>query len=1240
MRHTPLIRSALWGYYFVSLVAPAYSQDVWNNDVGTVLAIGHSGSTLLVGSTTGLYIGDTVRAKTTRVPIEMGPIRCFLTLHDQVLIGSDAGLFSWELSLHGTPKQETGEVTGPVLDLKYLDGNLWIGAEKGLFKWRLAAQPRGTPELVWASSDRGPNSIDSRVYQILPLGDLFLVASNAGLLTWPTRAPKKAPKMLTTPAIGPVIAVAYREPNLWISTYEHGLFVWNVGRFPPKGRPVDLHRLGLGNVYKLNHAGTNLWLATTTGLWIWENAPRGDLYGIPATVGGANAEVEMNGALFVGSAKGLLRLPLPAEKVPYSPQGVLEIPVDDGDDGTQPVDGSAASWSASASQRYRQGDYAEAILYVREALQLRSAAHENGTLELAQDLHLLGIILSIEHKFSESLVNVNNALDILTRLNARHSALGAAIMRDLGYLLNLSGLGDEASEMYGLARSIGDLPEAEGVPDLGKAFMRKGDILFNKSDYGAARAEFENSLLLTTPSHPEASKYTAEVKFDLGQLFVAVGDFASAAGMFADASAAFEKAPGDNRYLQGRVLTQLGTMLCRSSDFVRAIELLTKAKDLLDQPLGDYKANPQLRLLDVSTTSYVLAQADAAVGDYSHALPLFDLTRDYYQQLFGGDSLPVADVLVQTLMLPDHNTNTDAAILRRVEGIIANHSSNDRLAVVQGLAMYYMSHNKLDLAMQREALASSDLNAIIKTNLEAMSLAQQQLFLMDKVTNQIGAVVLTMLRGASPTEGYDLLLKWKGLLLEGTSSQRIVTDSSSKDQLGDMPQRLAQLRSELHYTYFNKGSLSDVERRKKIDTLSVSKEQLERDIVALGGSTFWSRHLTTRYTTLQEALAEDEAFVDFYRYKQNPERLGDPSWAYAAIVSAKNVPPRIVDLGNATNIDQAVSFWFEAASQGKTATEWQRLVELIWNPVSRSIPRGILKIWASPDGELARVPLQLLCESTHSLAQVDSAEELIGRSKSPKIPPATDGRLLIVGAVNYDAMRVGDVILEGNTHFRPLPGTLQEIRTLQDLAENEGFRTTVLKNDNASKKNVIRFLSDSVYVHLATHGYFYPVDHATVTAGSFNMRSIGQFGLAGEARSAANPMAFSGIALAGANLPSAGDSGALSAEEVMGLDLSKTRLVVMSACETGRGEVVPGSQGILGFRAALLGAGTETLIASLWNVPNEATTELMTIFYTNLWQRHMNVYDSLAAAQKSLKLDPRYSTERYWAAWVIVGRAW
>jgi len=204
-------------------------------------------------------------------------------------------------------------------------------------------------------------------------------------------------------------------------------------------------------------------------------------------------------------------------------------------------------------------------------------------------------------------------------------------------------------------------------------------------------------------------------------------------------------------------------------------------------------------------------------------------------------------------------------------------------------------------------------------------------------------------------------------------------------------------------------------------------------------------------------------------------------------------------------------------------------------------------------------------------------------------------------------------------HFARLPGTNAE-------GERVGQRLGVQPLlAGAALEGKLKAYRSPRILHLATHGFFLPDQARDPNRDFRNMELLGGqdagFGrLAGPGME--NPMLRSGLALAGANtflkgdpLPPDAEDGLLTAEDVTGLDLLDTELVVLSACDTGLGAVHAGG-GVFGLRRAFIVAGAKTLVMSLWKVPDLATAFLMDRFYDNLLTRHMDRDLALSEAQR------------------------
>ena len=204
-----------------------------------------------------------------------------------------------------------------------------------------------------------------------------------------------------------------------------------------------------------------------------------------------------------------------------------------------------------------------------------------------------------------------------------------------------------------------------------------------------------------------------------------------------------------------------------------------------------------------------------------------------------------------------------------------------------------------------------------------------------------------------------------------------------------------------------------------------------------------------------------------------------------------------------------------------------------------------------------------------------------------------------------------------------LLGTRVEVETLAGIADRlpGGSSALVLTGARATEERVVAELPRFGTVHLATHGFFEPEELPSMAAALDEERSAGGAGaFEPEPRprrlQGLPPRLLSGLVLAGADAPpeEGRDDGLLTAEELSWLDLSRVRLFVLSACETGLGNP-RGAEGMLGLRRTLHLAGVDTVVSSLWQVPDEPTARLMERFYRNLWEEGLGALAALRAAQ-------------------------
>jgi CHAT domain-containing protein len=528
--------------------------------------------------------------------------------------------------------------------------------------------------------------------------------------------------------------------------------------------------------------------------------------------------------------------------------------------------------------------------------------------------------------------------------------------------------------------------------------------------------------------------------------------------------------------------------------------------------------------------------------------------------------------------------------------------------------------------------------AITRRSLALTSAAQserQQIAMASSLRYQLDSYLsLTGAHSLPAASAYDEVLVWKGQAL---ARQRAI--QASRDDQASAPlwsefqttsQRLAAL------TFATPTPAQQEAWRRQIRELSERRERLEAELSQKSAAFRGAKRLETlKGADLQAVLPAGTVLIDVLEYWQitPPAKPGKPSSErhVVAFVVQKDRALARVSLGPAEPLNAAVSQWRQALEGGgPESAAGAALRRLVWEPLRPHLD-GVSTVLVSPDGALAWIPWGALPGDTPG--QVLLEERRLVLVPVPQLLPELlserppgEPSLLALGSVAYDedpgavvsiaasraAPRSGG---DGRLSFSVLDGTGPEIEKLA-AGFRQAFpekRVELLRGGSASEA---RFRADAPryrYLHLATHGFFAPEPLRPP-------RDPGRLGgVVMEGREEAvgfHPGLLSGLALAGANRAPEPDKddGILTALEVSGLDLSRTELVVLSACETGLGAGVQG-EGMLGLQRAFQAAGARAVVSSLWPVDDAATQALMGRFYGNLWEKKLGKLEALREAQ-------------------------
>jgi len=441
----------------------------------------------------------------------------------------------------------------------------------------------------------------------------------------------------------------------------------------------------------------------------------------------------------------------------------------------------------------------------------------------------------------------------------------------------------------------------------------------------------------------------------------------------------------------------------------------------------------------------------------------------------------------------------------------------------------------------------------------------------------------------------------------------------------------------------------------KIKTLTDEREKLEDDISRRAAGPYTKSQSVT-LDAVRSLIPANAALVEFAVYTPAETDLaagirksGGDEPRYAAYVVRNQGAVKWLDIGSAKEINGLVADYREVLrDKTKDASRLARAVDgKIMQPV-RALLGDAKQLLVSPDGDLNLIPFEALVnENGHYLVEnysftyLTSGRDLLrmqtaraSKSNLLVIADPTFGAPLTAQPGKSDARPKNLSAKKPNrsttaarnlseTYFAPLGGTLREGRSIKSVFPDATFLTGAQATETVLKQTAAPRL-----LHIATHGFF--LEDTDENKSRTAIRGADAVSATG------NPLMRSGLALAGANRrDGVSDDGILTALEASGLNLWGTKLVVLSACDTGLGEIKNG-EGVYGLRRAFVLAGAESLLMSLWEVSDDVTRELMTSYYKNLKNG-----TGRGASLRQVQLDMLKKSNRqhpfYWAAFIQSG---
>lgn len=765
----------------------------------------------------------------------------------------------------------------------------------------------------------------------------------------------------------------------------------------------------------------------------------------------------------------------------------------------------------------------------------------------------------------------------------------------------------------------------------------------------------------------DTSFYYSSVTNNLGNIYSDLYNFEKAEYYYKKTYEIRRKIYGDNHYYCAISLNNLGTLYLYSSEYQKAELYFQKALEIYKKAFGD--------------KSYYYAKVLSNLGivykrlyDFEKSVNFHKKTLEILLEIFGNKSPQLIETYINLGIL--YTQIGDYSIAKEYNELALNMSKeyfgelNEYYRIsLYNLAQMYYYMNDYTKAANFWAEYNSYQDKEIKSNFSFLTEIEKEKFL-NKVVEGFDNFSSYVYKSKNKTF-YGILynneLNHKGMVLNSTAAFNEVVYNSQDTIIRNYYEKLTEAKILLSKMI----SLPLEERFYKTDSLEDICFSLEKKLNNRLSMTGIDNSFLKTYNwqLIQQNLKENEATIEFTYFKLLTKDLEKDTVIYCALVLTKNMKqPELVylfeqyELENILKRDKEFEkdynpeYSYIKKLYSFNSSTSDSLYLLIWQPIDIFL-QNIKKIYISPSGLLNRIAFGALVKSpekvlsdVYDINYVSSTVNIINHKNIfindistlalfGGITYNEDTTLMKKAAKNsknnikqFDSLKA--IIPMMPVYWRFLEGSLTEVNIIDSMFEKTKVETFLFKECFATEEQFKYFSAKSPdIIHIATHGFYFEKDSSKVIGFNSNLQYV----------FSQNPLIRSGIILSGGNYAWTFNSslagiedGVLTSYEISHLALFNTKLVVLSACQTGLGDLET-TEGVYGLRRALKMAGVDYLILSLWSVPDKQTQELMSEFYRQ-FLNGIEIKEAFRNAQKFLKT--KYSnvpgSAYAWAAFVLI----
>jgi CHAT domain-containing protein len=711
---------------------------------------------------------------------------------------------------------------------------------------------------------------------------------------------------------------------------------------------------------------------------------------------------------------------------------------------------------------------------------------------------------------------------------------------------------------------------------------------------------------------------------------------------------------GETHLSYALTLSNLALLYNDQTKFKLAEETMLKVLEI-------HRINDDINSLGFAGTLNNLAKIYISSGQVEKAIPYLKQSADFFQRILGKDHADFATT----------NFNLGLAYLlagKRQEGIkLIRESANIRAKVlgkrhpkyaesIEKIAEYQWQRRQKKSARATFGEVFDNYYFQIETFFPVLTEEEKAKFYyatLKPTFDKFNSFALDFYREDPTVAGdvYNIQMRTKAVVMLATEKVKNAIKKSNNPALIEKFNEWQALKEKIAKLY------SQNEDPSKTDSLVLAANEMEKELGR--ESSDFSKQIVRKKVTwqdVQKKLKPGEAAIEVVRFNAFTTAEGGKfdnkvSYGFLIVTNETKEHPDFIVMEDGYEMENRSLKFYRNSIQNKIEDNYSYTT--YFEPIGDYLTKNkITTFYFSPDGVYNQINLNTLFDPNlnkflngeYTIIQVTNTTELLDNS----VKKNNNTSSILIGFPTFNIKHDTDSLTDNeiaeknsgesfsrslrgglvryvssNQGIPPLPGTEKEIQELSKLFKKAAQSYMA----NAASENTTKQAKNPRVLHIATHGYF--LEDESTNSSEGNNKYI------------ANPLLRSGLILAGVEnflktgipIDSTGEDGILTAYEAMNLQLEETDLVVLSACETARGDVKNG-EGVYGLQRALKLSGSRCVIMSLWSVDDEATLQLMVYFYENFLQSS-NAHDAMRKAQNKLK--EKYPNPFYWGAFVVIG---